>query len=75
MDALRSRYAQHPVHALAEEFWTVWQAEGDITSACAAARAYAEVHPEVLGLVSGGVDGPYGYGNPTYTVDDICFVR
>ncbi len=72
MDALRNAYAGHPYHALAEVFREAWQRQGDVSSACDAARVYAEAHPEVLAAFG---HGDYGYGNPSYTLNEICCMR
>jgi hypothetical protein len=69
LDALRAGYADHPCLPLAEAFWSAWQPQGDLGAGCAAATAYADGHPEVIKAF-----GYYGYGNPAYTVEDLCLL-
>ncbi len=56
-----------PYVGLAQAFWADYDLYGDLTSACAAARAYAAKHgDELLTPLY------YGYGNPVYQLEDLC---
>ena len=69
LEALRTRYGEHPCHPLAQAFWEAWQANGDLAAGCAAATAYATAHPEVLAAF-----GDYGQANPRLKVEDLCLL-
>ncbi len=70
LQTLKTSYADHPCLALAEAFWKAWQADGNASAGCRAAQAHADAHPEAIGAF-----GDYGYGNPTFTAEDICFLE
>ena len=67
---LQARYADYPCAPLAQAFYDAWHTTSDLAAGCAAATAYAEAHPEVLASF-----GEYGYGNPSYQLEDICFLE
>ncbi len=54
---------------MATEFWEEYTANGDITTACEAAIAFANANPEEILIPLGS--GFYGWGR-VYTPEDIC---
>ncbi len=67
---LHRAYAGHPVVPLAEAFWAAYEPQADLSAGCAAATAYAAANPQVVESF-----GYYGYGNPGYTVEDLCYLE
>ncbi len=70
LDALHAGSAGHPCMPLAEAFWQAYESQGSLAAGCVAATAYAQTHAEVLESF-----GQYGYGNPAYTLEDVCPLR
>ena len=52
---------------LTDAFWMEYQTSNDLGSACLAAVAFADSHPDtILDILY------YGYANPSYEATDIC---
>lgn len=47
--------------------WDAYGRDGNLKSACEEVAAFAAAHPETADVLS-----DYGYGNPTFTPDDVC---
>jgi len=48
-------------------FWDSHERDGDLEAACEQVSDFAAAHPE-----SAEVLADYGYGNPTFTVEEVC---
>ena len=62
----------HPYVEMASAFWDAYQSSQKMYNACAAAIAYADVHPEIL--VPLGSDY-HGWQSHTYVPTDVCPFR
>ena len=72
-DTLQAQYAAsaagRPYAELGAAFWSAYTADQSIPSGCAAAQAYAAVHPDLLTPLGSAY---HGWQSPTYTPAMIC---
>lgn len=47
--------------------WDTYLRDGDLRTACEDVGTFAAAHPETAGMLS-----DYGYGNPTFTSEEVC---
>jgi tetratricopeptide (TPR) repeat protein len=61
---------QHPEHIYAQVMGVLWDTylmDDDLREACEAVGSFAAAHPETAEVLA-----EYGYGNPTFTPEEVC---
>ncbi len=66
-DELLTQQPEHIYAQVVEALWDTYLIDGDLRAACEAVGSFAAVNPETADVLA-----DYGYGNPTFTPEEVC---